>query len=423
MRKTVDVIIVGAALFAMFFGAGNLLFPPTLGYMVGNQWLITALGFIFTGVGLPILGIIVLCKCGGTMENLGDKIHPLFTKLLGLIIIVALGPFLVIPRTGATVFEVGIEPLFPGISPLVVAVIYFSITWIFSIKPTGVMDKIGKILTPLLVLMMGIIIVKGVGSPIGLPIVRNIGSAFGYGFSEGYQTMDALGSIMMGGMALVALREKGYTEKKEQLKLASQAGLIAGSGLAFVYIGLIYIGATTSGIHGEALSRSGLLIDIGRRVLGDSGQIGLCIAVSMACLTTAIGLTAIVGKFFDELTKGKLSYKFVVTFTCIASCLMASLGVKFIVDLAVPLLQLAYPIVILIVVMNLFDRWIPNVNIYRGAIIGATIVSISDIIGLSWTSSLPLSAAGFSWLIPAMICGMIGSFIKDSQNMKASYSS
>lgn len=421
MKKVVDVVVVGAALFAMFFGAGNLLFPPTLGFMVGDQWLTTALGFIITGVGLPILGIIVLCKNGGTMENLSDKIHPVFTKILGLTIIVALGPLLVIPRTGATVFEVGVQPLFPEINPIIVASIYFGITWAFTIKSTGVMDKIGKILTPILVLMMGIIIVKGVLNPIALPILKNTKFAFGKGFSEGYQTMDALGSILMGSMALVALKEKGYTDKKEQLKLATQAGLIAGAGLAFMYMGLMYIGATTSGVHDIALTRSGLLIDIGKRVLGEFGQIGLCIAVSIACLTTAIGLTAMVGNYADEMTNGKLNYKIVVTITCIASCLIASLGVGFIVELAVPLLQLAYPIVIVIVSMNLFSRWIINSNAYRGAVLATIVISVFEIMGLTWIEQLPLAKAGFAWIIPAILFGIIGNNIKSRELMKSLY--
>lgn len=418
MRKFTDVLVVGAALFAMFFGAGNLLFPPTLGYAAGSEWFTTALGFIMTGVGLPILGIIVLCKNGGTVGNLVDKVHPLFTKILSVVIILALGPVLAIPRTAATVFEVGIAPMMPDVKPLWIAIIYFIITWIFAIKPSGVMDKIGKILTPLLVLMMGIIIFKGVFNPIGETIVKDGGFAFGNGFSEGYQTMDALGSILMGGLALVALKEKGYTDKKEQLKLASQAGLIAGLGLAFVYMGLIHIGGMTSGLYEAPLSRAELLIDIGKRILGDSGQLGLCLAVSAACLTTAIGLTAVVGNFFDELTNGKLSYKLVVTLVCLSSIYMASQGVEAIVNFAIPLLLISYPMVILIILMNLFSGFITNPNSYRGAMIGATIVSVSEVLGLTWTKALPLSNQGFAWIVPAIALGVIGSIIKSKSNEK-----
>jgi LIVCS family branched-chain amino acid:cation transporter len=411
-----DVLVVGAALFAMFFGAGNLLFPPTLGYGAGSEWFTTALGFIITGVGLPILGIIALCKNGGTVADLSDKVHPLFTKILSVIIILALGPVLAIPRTAATVFEVGIEPMIPGVKPIWIAVIYFVITWAFTIKPSGVVDKIGKILTPLLVLMMGIIIFKGVLNPIGEPVFKDTGLAFGNGFSEGYQTMDALGSILLGGLALVALKEKGYTESKEKLKLATQAGIIAGLGLAFVYMGLIHIGAMTSSLYEAPLSRAGLLIEIGRRVLGESGQLGLCLAVSAACLTTAIGLTAVVGNFFDELTNGKIKYELVVTLVCLSSIYVASQGVEAIVNLAVPLLVISYPIVILIIVMNLFSEWIVNPNAYRGAIIGATIVSFSEVFGFDWTKVLPLSNQGFAWIVPAIILGVIGSIIKSKSN-------
>ena len=406
-----DYVVIGLALFAMFFGAGNLLFPPALGVMAGDNWFMTNLGFVVTGVGFPILGVIALCKCGGSIDGMASKIHPLFSKALGIIVVLAIGPLLAIPRTGATVFEVGVKPLAPNVHPILSAVIYFSITLFFVIKPSGIMDKIGKILTPILVFMMGVIIVKGIVSPIGVATTSTIVSPFGTGFREGYQTMDALGSILMGGLVIVALKEKGYNTSEEKMIMTAKAGLIAGLGLAFVYTGLMYIGSTASGVFGADLSKSELIMAITSSILGGYGKIGMSLVVSAACLTTSIGLTAVVGNYFNELSGDKISYKAIVIATCIFSALASVLGVELIVKLAIPLLVLVYPVVIILIILSLFSDILHNRNTFRGAVIGALLVSSFDALGVlgikieiinNLISKLPFAASGFSWLLPSI---------------------
>lgn len=419
-RKFKDTLLIGAALFAMFFGAGNLIFPPSIGIASGDQWLMSLLGFIITGIGLPVLGIIAVAKAGGTINDLASKVHPMFSKILGAIIVLAIGPLLAIPRTGATVFEIGIKPIFGNVSPAIVSIIYFSITLFFVIKPSGIMDKIGKILTPILLIVTLSIVAKGIINPIGTTISTGIKLPFTNGFTSGYQTMDALGSIVMAAIVLVALIEKGYKDKKEQIKMTMMAGIIAGAGLLVIYGGLLYLGACSSGLYSSDIAKSELIVNITNLVLGNMGQISMCIVVSAACLTTSIGLTAVVGNYFSQLSNNKISYRFIVIFTTLFSAVMAVAGVEQIVKLAVPLLVLVYPTAMVLIVLGLFDQFIPNKNVYRGAVLGASIVGIFD--GLSAMnieinsvhyiiSKLPLASAGFGWVLPALLLGLIGNLI------------
>ncbi len=426
-KKTKDTIVIGAALFAMFFGAGNLIFPPAIGLKAGDQWFMSLLGFILTGIGLPVLGIVAVSKAGGTIKHLAGKVNPWFATILGTIVILAIGPMLAIPRTGATVYEIGVQPLLGNINPLIVSAVYFAVTLFFVIKPSGIMDKIGKILTPILLIVTLSIIVKGVFFPIGTPIATDIQLPFSGGFTDGYQTMDALASIVMASIVLLSLIEKGYTDKKEQIKLTTHAGIIAGIGLLVIYGGLLYLGATSSSIFPSDLSKSALIINITNSVLGNLGQIGMCIVVSAACLTTSIGLTAVVGNYFVELSKGKLKYEWIVIFTTVFSAIMSVAGVEKLVAIAVPLLTLVYPVAIVLIALGLIDSFINKKVVYAGAVFGALLVStvealyqinISSDAVMNFVSSLPFASAGFAWVVPAVVFGLISLLIPNKLTFK-----
>jgi LIVCS family branched-chain amino acid:cation transporter len=427
-----DFVVIGAALFAMFFGAGNLIFPPALGLLAGDRWLPSMIGFLMTGVGLPILGIIAISKVGGDIKDLASKVGSKFATILGVIIILAIGPLLAIPRTGATVYEIGIQPIFNDANPLLVSAVYFSITLFFVIKPSGIIDKIGKILTPILLTVISVIIAKGIMFPIGNTVSTDMGVPFSNGFVSGYQTMDALGSIILGGLVLKSIREKGYLLKKEQMRLTYKAGILAGAGLVFVYAGLLYLGATAGTIYASDISKTALIIGITNSILGSFGKLGMSFAVSAACLTTSIGLTAVVGDYFEKLSKGKVSYRFIVIATVIFSTVMSVVGVEKIVSIAVPLLVLVYPLAIILIIYNLMDKFIPNDYYYKGAVVGAFVISIFDSLssmGIQIASViriigyLPFASSGFGWIVPSlamsMVFGLIGGKIRiDSKSFK-----
>ncbi|MGO1372389.1 MAG: branched-chain amino acid transport system II carrier protein [Senegalia sp. (in: firmicutes)] len=426
-----DSLIIGLALFAMFFGAGNLIFPPSIGISAGDDWISAMLGFFLTGIGMPLLGIIAITKAGGTLENFASKISSNFGKIFGIIIIVILGPLLGVPRTGATTYEMGISPIFENVSPILVSIIFFSLTLFLTIKPTGIIDRIGKLLTPILLIMLSIIIYKGVTMPIGTPINSASINTFANGFTEGYQTMDALGAIIFGGIIFNSLLEKGYKDKKSQLKVTLKAGLISSIGLVLVYGGLLYLGATASSVFESDITKTNLTISIVASILGEMGKVVLGICVSAACLTTSVGLIATFGNFFSDITKGKLSYKASVIIATIISALIANLGVENIVAFSEPILAVIYPVAIILIVLNLFDDFIKNKVIYIGAVYGTLLVSIMDGLKSLGVNSpifdniiniLPFWDKGFGWLVPAIIGMLISiTFSKFNINNKSEY--
>jgi LIVCS family branched-chain amino acid:cation transporter len=423
-KSSKDVLVIGMALFAMFFGAGNLIFPPSLGFSVGSNWKLCMIGFFLTGIGMPLLGIMAVSKAGGTIEHLCNKVSPTFSKIIGTVIILAIGPLLAIPRTGSTTFEMGIQPLFPNASSIVFSIIYFSITLLLVIKPSGIIDKIGKILTPILLIILALIIYEGIKNPIGIPVKTDINNVFSNGFIGGYQTMDVLAAVIFGGIILKALIEKGYKDSKQQIRLTFKAALIAGSGLALVYGGLMYLGATGSGIFSADINKTALIISIAEKSLGGFGKIALGICVSAACLTTSVGLTATVGEYFSQMSQGKLKYENIVIVTAIISAIFSNFGVEKIVKLAVPLLVSVYPVTIVLVVMNMFDNLVKNKNAYTGAVFAALFISLFDAlssIGFSTSyigmaiNHLPFANQGFAWILPAIIGGILFSLFNKNQ--------
>jgi branched-chain amino acid:cation transporter, LIVCS family len=419
-KKTSDVVVVGFALFAMFFGAGNLIFPPYLGFLSGSVWSIAMLGFLITGIGIPLLGIIASARAGGSVEHLAGRVGPGFARILSIGIILAIGPLLAIPRTGATTFELGVRPNWPGASPALASLVFFGITLFFALNRSKVIDKIGKFLTPVLLATLLLLILKGIFTPLASPIQGSLAAPFSSGFREGYQTMDALASVVFAEIIIAALVFKGYQKISDQVKLASLAALIAASGLGFVYGGLMYLGATAGSLFSPDIERTALLINIAQGILGGSGKVVLGLAVSMACLTTSIGLTATVGDYFSSITKGKLKYKAVCVATVLFSGVFATVGVTRIVKIAVPLLVLAYPTVVCLIALTIAGRKTIHRAVYVGSIAGALSTSVFDALsaaGLPVAAAdgliahIPLAQAGFPWILPAIAGGVVGAIV------------
>ena len=418
-KKNNDAIVLGAALFSMFFGAGNLIFPPFLGLLAGHRWNWSMLGFFMTGIGLPLLGIIASAKAGGDVDKLGNRVSPLFSKFLGVTVVLAIGPLLAIPRTGATAYEMAIEPMMPGVSPILFSIIYFGIAFALVIKPSGVIDRIGKFLTPVLLLLLGVIIFKGIFDPMGVPISEDIAKPFSDGFISGYQTMDALAAILFGGMITTSLIQSGYSDLKEQMSMTKKAGIIAVGGLTLVYGGLGYLGATGGQLFSKDITKVDLIMNIANITLQKFGQLGLGLVVALACLTTTIGLTATVGQYFSNITKEKLKYEWVVIGTTVFSAIMSIRGVESIILFSEPILIFMYPVVIVMILLTIILGDEPNGNIYKNAIYATLIVSTLEILNMFgiWSQFtqvvkfLPFASWGLSWLVPAVIGAVIGIFI------------
>ena len=410
-NKTKDSIVVGFALFSMFFGAGNLIFPPSLGNKLGDQYLLGIIGFILTGVGLPLLAILACSKGNGTFESITNKIGTKFTLILTTVLFFAIGPLLAIPRTAATTFEISVLPFFPTWSPVIVMAIYFLINLFFVLKRSSIIDTIGKFLTPVLIIVLTIVIVKGIIDPIGELVPTGATNILSMSLLEGYQTMDALGALLFAGVITSSIVGKGY-KGGEVKSVLLKASLIAVVGLAFVYGGLTFIGAHTVNLVDSGISNTALLVFIANKILGTFGVVLIGTAIGVACLTTSIGLLTAGATFFEKVSKGKLSYKFNAIAISLMSYIIACQGVDKIVKLSVPILNVLYPVAITIIFVTLFNKFITNIIAIRLA------VYVSLIFGLLFSffgdalSFMPLAGVGFGWVLPTIIALVIGLFIK-----------
>lgn len=424
MNKTnKDVVILGFALFAMFFGAGNLIFPPFLGVISGANWLTGFGGFILSDVGLALLAIIAAAKCNGQVDKILSRSGKKLGLILGSAIMICLGPLLAIPRTSATTFEMGISPLFDGFSPILFSIIFFAMTFILTIKPSKVVDIIGQFLTPALLIALGVLIVKGIVSPLGeMSLTAMSENLFAEGIKQGYQTMDALGAVALSAVIISSLANKGYKNENQKVKLTLKAGIVAAIGLILVYGGLTYLGATVSTIYGQDVSQTSLIVEITASLLGNPGKIILAIIVMLACLTTAIGLTSATAQFFEKITNGKLKYELIVTVVCIFSAIVSNFGVSTIIKFSGPILDIIYPAMVVLVIMTLFGNKIKNNNAFKGATYTALLVSIITVlnsmglINIPFINKLPLSSLGFNWILPVLIGAVIGNFIPSFNN-------
>ena len=410
MKKTTkDAIIIGFALFSMFFGAGNLIFPGHLGYQLGSQYVTGMLGFIITGVGLPLLAILACAKGGGTFESIAEKINKKFAIIFTAVLFLAIGPLLAVPRTAATTYEVAIHPFLPHIPSWAVILVYFMINIFFVLKKSSIIDTIGKFLTPALIAILVVLVVKGILMPIGaIPEMNNTG-VFASSLLEGYQTMDAIAALLFAAIITSSIKNKGY-QGKEMSSMLLKASLVAVIGLAFVYGGLTFIGAQTSTLVSGEINKTALLILISQSILGSVGPVLIGLAMGLACLTTSIGLITAGSDFFETITKGKLSYKFNVIAISTVSFGVALLGVDKIVVFSAPILNLLYPVSITIIVYAFMQKHL-KIKAAQLGVFTSLICSILLLVPGLNLSFLPLASIGFGWVLPTAIAMIIGQLV------------
>lgn len=418
-KRYSDATTIGFALFAMFFGAGNVILPPIIGLNTGADWMGSVTGFSITAILGPFLGIIAVLFSGDEFTDLGKRINPLLGWILATAIVLSIGPFVAIPRTAATTFEVGVLSIWPNFSPIISSIIFFGITLVLSISPSKVVNIIGQYLTPLLLVILIYMVVSGILNPIDLSGLENVHNpdAFRLGFSEGYQTMDVLASVIYAGIIITAVKSKGYIKENDKIRVTFMSGIVAIICLFLIYGGLVYLGAT-SGYHTEGtLKRTELLLHISNGVVGAKGTMALALCIALACLTTAIALVCATGTFFSHLTKGKLSYRFVVVATCLFSGVLAVEGVDNIIDYAAPFLGIIYPITLtLILYMVVFGKVIMKKAPFVAAIITSTVIALFEFSGFlalkydnvnyatfvkETIEAIPLSGYDVPWLIPS----------------------
>lgn len=418
MYKSKDIILTGFALFAMLFGAGNLIFPPMLGYEVNSAWAITILAFIITGVGFPLLGILSVSVSGSDLDSFGNRVSPIFSKIFSTLLILAIGPMLAIPRTGATAYEITFlyKGLEDPIYEYIYLISYFLIVLLFSLRANKVVELVGKILTPILLIILFLIMIRGIF--LEAPILnKEFYQPFKKGFLEGYQTMDTLASIAYATLILKSIRYGRELSKKEEKSFLLKSSIVAVLALATVYGGYAIIGAKMVTLF-NVKSKTQLLVELSTFLLGKTGYIILSICVAGACLTTAIGLVATVGHFFSDLLKVK--YEKIVLITIAVSFVLSILGVEEIIKISVPILIFMYPIAISLIILNLLKKYIKNDYSYKGTVLFTTIIGIIECLSSLGIenklinkiyNSLPLSEYGLAWFVPAVLGFMIFSLI------------
>lgn len=417
-----DIAVIGLALFAMFFGAGNLIFPPYLGTNAGSKWFLGFLCFFVADVGLALVAILSMIKSGDvSIQSVTKKLGPIPSAIINTLIVLCIGPFLAIPRTAATTFEMGVMPLFPSINSWVFGAIFFGLVLLFTVRPSGVVDVIGKYLTPVLVACLMAMIIMGMINPIGDISEAAKIETVKEGVMAGYQTMDVLASIVFVIIIISAAKDKGYTETKDTMNVVIKSSIFAAIALFVIYGGLAFLGATTSAGGFESYNQTGLVVAITQSLIGNYGVLVLAMIVFFACLTTAIGLVSSCASYFEELTKGKVSYTKVVLATVAFSYIVSNFGISAIIRIASPVLSLLYPVVLVMIVLNFFGNKIKNNNIYVFAALFALIASGAEVLNgfglsLEFVQKLPLGTYQCGWIVPAIVGGIIGKCIPASEN-------
>lgn len=408
MRMTKQTFITAFALFSLFFGAGNLILPPFLGYNAGSSWWVVLLGFIISAVVIPILAIYGHARLQGTMLDFAKKVSPLFALLYG-VIVYAISIALPAPRTASVTYEMAIQPYF-DISSLTLSSLYFILVLVFVLNRSKMMDIVGKYLTPAILIILAIVI--GVGlfgeyEPMRASIFDNTITS---GILEGYQTFDAIGGVVVGGVIVISLGFKNSTPT-ENKRIITQGGIIAGLGLLFIYGGLIYLGALRSG-GAEVTDRTALLSMLSVDTLGAVGSRVLAVLVSLACFTTAVGIVTGTSDFVKEIfNNSQLAYNITAVLGCVLGVVMGQLDVMSIIAVAVPALMFIYPITIVLIILNaLPDKW-TTVLVFRSVVIATILFSAPDFwasLGFSEQMKgiqefIPLGTVSLGWLLPAVI--------------------
>ena len=420
-----DIFVIGFAMFAVFFGAGNLIFPPFLGLASGKGWFTGFLCFVTADVGLAIFTMLLMVRRqdqeGSILSNLGS----VPSKLINVLVMLCVGPLLCVPRTCATTFEMAVLPLLPQFPAWLFSVLFFVVVFLLTIRSSKVVDIIGKVLTPLLLLTLAVLCVKGMIQPIGeIAEAAPLRHVIKEGFLAGYQTMDVFGSMVMTLLVLGAAARKGYTERKLQFRVVALSSVVAAACLFLVYGALTYLGATTSTTDVGDVNQAGLVVLVTELLLKRLGVYLLALIVFFACLTTAVGLVSSTAEFFTVLLK-KVSYWQVSLAICLCGAGISSIGISAMIRFATPLLNVVYPLLLTQIGLSAAGRLIRKKSVFRGAAIGALAYCLPEAactLGLPLQAiyAMPLSALGFGWVLPALIGALIGLLLPEKSGSAAS---
>ena len=428
-----DLVLVSLMLFSLFFGAGNLIFPPFLGQAAGSATWVAMIGFFITAVGFPILGVVAVAKSGG-LYSLAKRVHPVFAAVFTVLIYLSIGPGLGIPRAGSLPFEMAVAPYLPEsisttLALFLFTLVFFSVAYWLSLSPAKLVDRMGKVLTPTLLVLISLIFIASIFRPIGAygeATGEYVTSPFVKGFLEGYLTMDTIAALNFGIVISLAIKSRGVSDEKLVVSNSIKAGVIAGSLLIAIYTVLGHLGATSGGRFGTTANGAQTLTNVITYIFGKPGAVLLAVIFTLACLTTCVGLITSCSQYFATLTS-KVSYKGFVRILALLSMGIANMGLTQILSISVPVLNAIYPIAIMLIVLGMMNRVFKgNTMAYRLTIIFTGVVSVVDALGqvgvgvealTKLFERLPLYSQGLGWIVPAavgMILGVLMKVVKEN---------
>ncbi len=415
MNKTKQLLVTSFALFSLFFGAGNLLIPPLLGYKAGAYWPWVALGFMITAVVIPIFGIMAHARLQGTMYDFGKKVSPKLS-LAYCIIVYIISVVIPSPRTASATHEIAIHPFF-GTSPLLTSIVYFTLVLIFVLNRSKILNVIGKFLTPFIVIILLLVIGIGLYAS-SMPNITTIETPVVAGIIEGYQTFDAIGAVVVGAVIIISISFKDDASFEAKKRLIRKSGIIAGLGLFLIYTGLISVGAYYSSelqidaTMSNDMQRANLLREISISALGTFGNTVLSILISLACFTTAVGIIAGTADYFKGLfNNSQLVYILTAVIACVFGIVVGQLNFNTIIHIALPVLMFIYPITIVLILLNVLPENKTSVLVFRIVVLVTFIFSLPDVLAFIIPKAhvrpiidlIPLAEYHLGWIIPAII--------------------
>lgn len=426
--------VIGTMLFGMFFGAGNLIFPIQMGQLAGTNFWPALIGFLITAIGLPFLGILAFGLSGSNgLRDLAGRVHPLFGTIFAVALYLTIGPFFAIPRTATVPFVVGFEPYINSAQSTIYlgifSFIFFAIVYYFSLNPAKIIDYIGKYLTPAFLAFLFILIAIAIVKPMGdfhQPTGDYSNLAFITGFKEGYNTMDALASLAFGIVVISAIKSRGITNPKDIANATWKSGIFAMVLMVLIYGLITYMGASSVSAIGTYDNGGLIFAAVAQHYFGSFGAVLLGIIIVLACLKTSIGLITSCSEFFNHVYP-KISYKWFVFILCAFSFTIANFGLNNIIQYAVPVLMLLYPLAIVLILLALCSPLFKHKqSVYAFAMLftfaisffdgysslvesvpGASL-SLLESIKLFYTETLPLYSIGLGWILPALVGVFIG---------------
>ncbi|MBB6448273.1 LIVCS family branched-chain amino acid:cation transporter [Geomicrobium halophilum] len=417
-----EIIFIGLMLFSLFFGAGNLIFPPLLGQEAGTNFWPAIIGFLISGVGLPLLGVLaIVYTAKEEPEAISRRVHPRFATAFTSLTFLTIGPLFAVPRTGTVSFEIGIIPFLPdgdvkNLSLFIFTVLYFAIVYWLALNPGKFVDRIGKVITPALLFVIFILLVRTVSGPLGTyssPTNDYEQWALFNGFQEGYLTMDTIAAFVFGIIVVQAIKSQGVQEQRLIQSVSLKASAIAGVLLVVIYTGLAFLGATSTSAIGVQDNGGSILSLVAGEYFGIYGNIILSISIIFACIPTAVGLISSCANYFQSWFPS-ISYRLFVLFFTLLSAGIANMGLDQLILFSMPVLTFIYPIIIVLILLSFTDRWFQGKEeVYRWSVLLTAIVSTSDGlreagIELAIFDYLPFAAINLGWVVPALVGVAIG---------------